>query len=65
MGDWIHTDEKVQVKTEGDMVLTIEEMDGYWFWSTYIGGRYVTGDDMGEYAYSETEAKMYAELNSI
>lgn len=55
-----------QTRVTGDVTLTIERIDdNWWFWSVSSGNNYMTGDDCGDYAHSELEAKQLAEFYAI
>ena len=60
------TSEHQQVRSDGDVTLAIEKMDdNWWFWSVTKNGKYITGDDCGDYAHDEKTAKILAEFYAI
>lgn len=65
MSEWVKVSDSQQVRVTGRVTMTIERRDGYWKWSVYNGASGVCDDDTGEYAHSEGEARIYAELNAI
>lgn len=65
MSGWVKVSEYQQIRSEGDTTLTIEDMGGYWKWTSTVGGKYTCDEDVGDYAQDAKEAKILAEFYSI